>query len=140
MNAVIETTQGRLEIELYKDDAPKTVANFLRLASKGFFDGLEFFRLIQEFVVHTGCPKNDGTGNAGYLIKCEINDKEFQSGTLAMAHCGRDTGSSQFFICLSDRNVEQLVGNHTIFGQVKEGLDNLNQLKVGDKITSVKIF
>ncbi len=139
MEVIIETTKGNLGVDLFEEEAPKTVANFLRLAHQGFYDNLEFFRLVPEFVIQTGCPRNDGTGNAGYFIKCELNAKELETGSLAMAHCGRNTGSSQFFVCLSDRYVEGLQGNHTIFGVITSGLDNLNELTLADKIITVKL-
>jgi len=99
--AVIETVKGEIELILFSEDAPNTVANFEKLANTGFYDGLTFHRVILDFVIQGGCPVGDGTGGPGYTIKCEINPNKHVKGALSMAHAGRDTGGSQFFITLS---------------------------------------
>lgn len=136
MKAELEIEQGTLEIELYHDDAPGTVENFVSLAKKGFYDGLTFHRVIPDFVVQGGCPKGDGTGGPGYTIDCELDeDKQYhERGVLSMAHAGRDTGGSQFFICHSRKNTAHLDGNHTVFGKVVENVDLI------DEIESVRIL
>jgi len=142
MKAELEITQGKLGIELYEDDAPGTVANFVSLAKKGFYDGLTFHRVIPDFVVQGGCPKGDGTGGPGYTIDCELDgDKQYhERGVLSMAHAGRDTGGSQFFICHSRKNTAHLDGNHTVFGKVVENTDLIDDIKANDEIISVKII
>ena len=141
MKAELEITQGTLGIELYEDDAPGTVANFVSLAKKGFYDGLTFHRVIPDFVVQGGCPKGDGTGGPGYTIDCELDgDKQYhERGVLSMAHAGRDTGGSQFFICHSRKNTAHLDGNHTVFGKVVENTDLIDEIRANDEIISVKI-
>lgn len=141
MKAELEITQGTLGIELYEDDAPGTVANFVSLAKKGFYDGLTFHRVIPDFVVQGGCPKGDGTGGPGYTIDCELDgDKQYhERGVLSMAHAGRDTGGSQFFICHSRKNTAHLDGNHTVFGKVVENADLIDEIRANDEIISVKI-
>ena len=141
MKAELEITQGTLGIELYEDDAPGTVANFVSLAKKGFYDGLTFHRVIPDFVVQGGCPKGDGTGGPGYTIDCELDgEKQYhERGVLSMAHAGRDTGGSQFFICHSRKNTAHLDGNHTVFGKVVENTDLIDEIRANDEIISVKI-
>ncbi len=142
MKAELEIEQGTLEIELYHDDAPGTVENFVSLAKKGFYDGLTFHRVIPDFVVQGGCPKGDGTGGPGYTIDCELDeDKQYhERGVLSMAHAGRDTGGSQFFICHSRKNTAHLDGNHTVFGKVVENVDLIDEIKPNDEIESVRIL
>lgn len=142
MKAELEIKQGTLEIELYEDDAPGTVENFVSLAKKGFYDGLTFHRVIPDFVVQGGCPKGDGTGGPGYTIDCELDgEKQYhERGVLSMAHAGRDTGGSQFFICHSRKNTGHLDGNHTVFGKVVENTDLIDEIKANDEIISVKII
>lgn len=135
----ISTTHGDMIAELYDEDTPVTVNNFLDLIDKKFYDGLNFHRVIQGFVVQGGCPNKNGTGGPGYQIKCEIDaPKQFHDrGVLSMAHAGRNTGGSQFFICHNRQNTQHLDGNHTCFGKVVEGLDVIDKIYQGDEITSI---
>ena len=110
--------------------------NFVDLAEKGFYDGLSFHRVIPNFMIQGGCPKGNGTGGPGYKIKCEINSNKHLAGTLSMAHAGRDTGGSQFFICHSPQS--HLDGVHTTFGKT-EDMSVVNAIRQGDKIISLKI-
>ncbi|MEX2585559.1 MAG: peptidylprolyl isomerase [Balneolaceae bacterium] len=137
----MSTEKGDLEIELYDDDAPGTVDNFLKLSRDGFYDGLTFHRVIPGFVIQGGCPKGDGTGGPGYTIDCELDgDKQVHDrGVLSMAHAGRDTGGSQFFICHNRDNTAHLDGNHTVFGKVVSGLDLIDEIEQGDRIDSVSV-
>lgn len=128
---------GTVEIELFDKDAPNTVANFEKLANDGFYDGLTFHRVIQGFVAQGGCPSGTGTGGPGYTIKCEINPNKHVRGTLAMAHAGRDTGGSQFYICYEPQ--PHLDGQHTVFGQVVTGMDVVDTIKQGDKMAKVTV-
>ena len=123
--AEIETEKGVMKVLFYEKDAPNTVANFVKLAKEGFYDGLTFHRVIPDFVIQGGCPKGDGTGGPGYTIKCELTGENqyHDRGVLSMAHAGRDTGGSQFFICHNRRNTAHLDRRHTCFGQVYEGLE-----------------
>ena len=134
--AIMETEKGTIHLALFDQDAPKTVKNFVDLAQKGFYDGLPFHRVIPNFMVQGGCPQGTGTGGPGYTIKCEINDHKHQAGTLSMAHAGRNTGGSQFFICHSPQ--PHLDGVHTTFGKT-EDMAVVNAIQKGDKILSVKI-
>ena len=134
--AIMETDKGTINIEFFDADAPNTVKNFVDLANKGFYDGLNFHRVIPDFVIQGGCPKGTGTGGPGYTIKCEINDNKHMAGTLSMAHAGKDTGGSQFFICHSPQ--PHLDGVHTVFGQTGD-MDVVNSIQAGDKIVSVKV-
>lgn len=137
----IHTEKGMMKVNFYDEDAPKTVQNFIQLAQKGFYDGLSFHRVIPNFMVQGGCPKGNGTGGPGYHIDCEL-DGELQyhdRGVLSMAHAGRNTGGSQFFICHNRDNTQHLDRNHTCFGKVTEGLEALDQIKQGDKITKIII-
>lgn len=131
-----------MTVEFYEQDAPNTVKNFCDLAEKGFYDGLTFHRVIPDFVIQGGCPSGTGTGGPGYKIKCELNgDNQFHDrGVLSMAHAGRDTGGSQFFICHSRRNTAHLDRNHTCFGKVIEGVDVIDDIRAGDKISKVEIL
>jgi peptidyl-prolyl cis-trans isomerase B (cyclophilin B) len=139
--ATIETAKGTMLIELFEDDAPGTVANFVKLSESGFYNGLTFHRVIPDFVVQGGCPKGDGTGGPGYSIPCELKgEKQYHDrGVLSMAHAGRNTGGSQFFICHSRRNTAHLDRNHTVFGKVIENVDVIDQIRAGDKIVSITI-
>jgi peptidyl-prolyl cis-trans isomerase B (cyclophilin B) len=141
VKAEINTEKGKMVAELYEQETPGTVKNFVDLAEKGFYDGLSFHRVIPGFVVQGGCPKGDGTGGPGYKIKCETNaPKQYHDkGVLSMAHAGKDTGGSQFFICLSRNHTAHLDGRHTCFGKVVEGLDVVDSIRMGDEITSIKI-
>lgn len=134
--AIMETEKGTINLKLFDQDAPNTVQNFVDLSNKGFYDGLIFHRVIPNFVIQGGCPRGDGRGGPGYTIKCEINPNKHQAGSLSMAHAGRDTGGSQFFICHSPQ--AHLDGVHTVFGQTDD-MDVVNAIRQGDKILSVKI-
>jgi len=139
--AIIYTEKGEMEVDLYTDDAPGTVENFVKLSKEGFYDGLTFHRVIPDFVVQGGCPKGDGTGGPGYQIDCELDgDKQYhERGALSMAHAGRNTGGSQFFICHSRENTAHLDGNHTVFGKVVNGLDIIDEIQQGDVINKIEI-
>ncbi|SET88860.1 peptidyl-prolyl cis-trans isomerase B (cyclophilin B) [Salinibacillus kushneri] len=130
---------NEIEFELYPNEAPGTVANFEKLANEGFYNGLTFHRVIPGFVSQGGCPKGDGTGDAGYTIKCETdgNPHKHVPGSLSMAHAGKDTGSSQFFIVHEAQ--PHLDGVHTVFGQVTSGLDTAKAMKNGDVMKEVKV-
>lgn len=139
--AEINTGKGVMKVEFYEKDAPNTVANFTKLAKEGFYDGLTFHRVIPNFVIQGGCPDGTGAGGPGYSIKCELDgdNQHHDRGVLSMAHAGRDTGGSQFFICHSRENTAHLDRNHTCFGKVIEGLDVIDQIGEGDKIESISI-
>ncbi len=134
--AIMETAKGTIHLELFDKDAPNTVKNFVELAERGFYDGLNFHRVISNFMIQGGCPLGTGTGGPGYKIKCEINPNKHLAGSLSMAHAGRDTGGSQFFICHSPQ--PHLDGQHTVFGKT-EDMNVVNAIRQGDKILSVKI-
>lgn len=136
--SIIETDKGKIVLELFEKDAPNTVANFEKLAKDGFYDGLTFHRVIPDFVIQGGCPKGDGTGGPGYTIKCEINDNKHGTGALSMAHAGKDTGGSQFFITYSPQ--PHLDGVHTVFGKVLKGMNVVNAIKPGDVMNKVTVF
>lgn len=131
---IIETEQGTMEAELFEEDAPGTVANFEKLVNEGFYNGLTFHRVISDFVIQGGCPQGTGRGGPGYTIKCEVenNPHKHLRGSLSMAHAGRDTGGSQFFICHSAQ--PHLDGKHTVFGRVVDGLDVVDNIRQGDKM------
>ncbi|TVR16715.1 MAG: peptidylprolyl isomerase [Balneolaceae bacterium] len=140
-NAIIKTEKGEMEVEFFADDAPGTVDNFVTLSKKGFYDGLTFHRVIPDFVIQGGCPKGDGTGGPGYKIDCELDGENqyHDRGVLSMAHAGRNTGGSQFFICHSRRNTAHLDRNHTVFGKVVKGLEVIDDIRQGDKIEKIEI-
>ena len=131
-----------MHVVLYDLDAPKTVANFVKLAESGFYTGLKWHRVIPDFVIQGGCPNGTGAGGPGYQIDCELDgENQFHdTGVLSMAHAGRNTGGSQFFVCHSRRNTAHLDRNHTCFGKVTEGLDVLDQIREGDSIDSIEII
>ncbi len=137
--AMIKTQKGNMSIRLFPNEAPNTVANFASLAQSGFYDNLNFHRVIAGFVAQGGCPEGSGRGGPGYSIACELenNPHKHLKGTLSMAHAGRDTGGSQFFICFAPQ--PHLDGEHTIFGQIedKESLKVLDSLKEGDIILTI---
>lgn len=135
--AIIETKKGDIVLELFEKDAPNTVTNFVKLVNKGFYNGLKFHRVIPNFMIQGGCPRGDGTGGPGYTIKCEINPRKHKKGALSMAHAGKDTGGSQFFITHSPQ--PHLDGVHTVFGQVVEGMDVVNRIKQGDVMERVRV-
>lgn len=147
--AQINTDKGNMKVEFYFDDAPNTVANFIKLSEEGFYNGLRFHRVIPNFVIQGGCPFsrdiNDirvGTGGPGYKINCELNgNKQYHDrGVLSMAHAGRNTGGSQFFICHSRENTSHLDRQHTCFGKVYEGLEVIDKIKQGTLINEIIIF
>ena len=146
--ADIYTPKGIMKVEFYEKDAPKAVKNFVDLAQKGFYNGLTFHRVIPDFVIQGGCPNSregskgmPGTGGPGYKIDCELTgDNQYHDrGVLSMAHSGRNTGGSQFFICHSRRNTAHLDRNHTCFGKVVEGLEVIDQIKAGDRIEKIVV-
>jgi peptidyl-prolyl cis-trans isomerase B (cyclophilin B) len=130
--ATIETTKGTIEIELFDDDAPKTVQNFVDLAGKGFYDDLTFHRVIPDFMIQAGCPKGDGTGGPGYQFEDEKNGRSVVRGALAMANAGPNTNGSQFFIVVADE-CSWLDGKHTVFGRVTDGLDVVDAISEVDR-------
>jgi peptidyl-prolyl cis-trans isomerase B (cyclophilin B) len=134
--AIMETDKGTIHLDLFDADAPNTVKNFVDLSEKGFYDGLNFHRVIPDFMIQGGCPLGTGTGGPGYKIKCEINQNKHLAGSLSMAHAGKDTGGSQFFICHSPQS--HLDGVHTVFGRTQD-MDVVNAIRKGDKIRSIKI-
>lgn len=139
MQAVIDTDKGQLVLDLFPNEAPGTVANFAKLANQGFYNGLTFHRVIPNFVIQGGCPRGDGTGGPGYTILCETdnNPHTHVRGSLSMAHAGRNTGGSQFFICHSPQ--QHLDGKHTVFGQLVQGFEVLDSIRAGDHMTHVAI-
>ncbi|MFB5945054.1 peptidylprolyl isomerase [Albibacterium profundi] len=140
--AIIKTEKGDMTVEFYDKDAPNTVENFQKLAKSGFYDGVTFHRVIPDFVVQGGDPTGTGAGGPGYSIKCELDGENqyHDRGVLSMAHAGRDTGGSQFFICHSRNNTAHLDRNHTCFGKVVENVDVVDNIRQGDKITSIEII
>ncbi len=139
--ANIHTSKGLMKVELFEKDAPGTVKNFCDLIEKGFYNGLSFHRVIPDFVIQGGCPQGTGTGGPGYKIKCELDggNQFHDRGVLSMAHAGKDTGGSQFFICHSRRNTAHLDRKHTCFGKVVEGLDVIDQIQQGDEIEKIEL-
>lgn len=139
--AEIHTAKGVMKVEFYEKDAPNTVDNFIKLSKEGFYDGLTFHRVIPNFVIQGGCPQGNGTGGPGYKIDCELTgDNQYHDkGVLSMAHAGRNTGGSQFFICHNRENTQHLDRNHTCFGRVIEGVDIVDQIKAGDKIEKITV-
>ena len=140
--AIIDTIKGKMEVEFYENDAPKTVQNFVDLSKSGFYNGLTFHRVIPDFVIQGGCPQGTGVGGPGYAIDCELDgDNQYHDrGVLSMAHAGRNTGGSQFFICHSRGNTAHLDRNHTCFGKVVEGVEVIDMIEGGDKINSISII
>jgi peptidyl-prolyl cis-trans isomerase B (cyclophilin B) len=144
-SAHMETARGAIEIELFADEVPNTVANFEKLANSGFYDGTKFHRVIANFMIQGGDPYSKtgkgtvGTGGPGYTIKCETerNVHKHVAGTLSMAHAGKNTGGSQFFICHSPQS--HLDGVHTVFGQVTNGMDTVNAIRQNDELRSVRV-
>ncbi len=138
----MKTEKGEMKIKFFDKDAPKTVANFVELAKKGYYDGLTFHRVIPDFVIQGGCPDGTGTGGPGYNIDCELDgDNQYHDrGVLSMAHAGRNTGGSQFFVCHSRNNTAHLDRNHTCFGKVYEGLEVIDAIQQGDKIERITIL
>ncbi len=141
MQAEIITVKGTMKVEFFEKDAPKTVANFVKLAQSGFYNGLTFHRVLPDFVIQGGCPNGTGAGGPGYKIDCELTggNQYHDRGVLSMAHAGRNTGGSQFFICHSRKNTSHLDRNHTCFGKVFEGLEVIDLIRQGDKIEKIVI-
>ena len=148
--ATIETNRGPLVAELYDDAAPNTVENFAKLANDGYYDGIKFHRVIPDFVLQGGDPysrdlpegdRRIGTGGPGYKINCETagNPYKHEVGALSMAHAGKNTGGSQFFIVLNEGNTRHLNGVHTVFGRVTQGLDIIKTIKQNDTMTKVRV-
>ena len=139
--AEIHTEKGIMKVNFFENDAPKTVANFVDLSEKGFYDGLTFHRVIPDFVIQGGCPDGTGAGGPGYSIDCELDgdNQHHDKGVLSMAHAGRNTGGSQFFVCHNRENTAHLDRNHTVFGKVVEGLEVIDQVQGGDKIVKIVI-
>ena len=139
---IIKTSKGSLFVELYDSETPLTVQNFIKLAESGFYNGIKFHRVIPGFVSQVGCPKGDGTGGPGYKIDCELKgDNQYHDrGVLSMAHAGRNTGGSQFFVCHSRQQTSHLDRNHTCFGKVIEGLDVIDAIREGDSIDSIELI
>ncbi len=136
-------------VTFFEKDAPKTVANFIGLAQKGYYDGLAFHRVLPDFVIQGGCPNSragekgmPGTGGPGYQIECELTgDNQYHDrGVLSMAHAGRNTGGSQFFVCHSRNNTSHLDRVHTCFGKVTEGFDVIDAIQQGDVIEAIEII
>lgn len=142
MHAELHTDHGIMKIEFYEKDAPNTVANFTKLAKEGYYDGLTFHRVIPDFVVQGGCPLGTGTGGPGYKIDCELNggNQYHDRGVLSMAHAGRNTGGSQFFICHNRQGTQHLDRNHTCFGKVVGNVDIVDKIKQGDKIVKLVVI
>ncbi len=146
--AIIKTEKGDVGVELYDKEVPITVENFIKLSKEGFYDGLAFHRIIPDFVVQGGCPFSKdmsdprlGSGGPGYSIDCETEaEKQYHDqGILSMAHAGKNTGGSQFFICLSRAHTAHLDGRHTCFGKVTDGYEIVEKISAGDKIVEIKI-
>jgi peptidyl-prolyl cis-trans isomerase B (cyclophilin B) len=148
--ATFETERGTIVAELYDKEAPGTVANFEKLANSGFYDGTRFHRVIRDFVVQGGDPlsrdlppgdRRIGTGGPGWQIKCETagNPHRHEVGALSMAHAGKDTGGSQFFMVLDEDNTRHLNGVHTVFGKITQGVDVMKQIRPNDALTSVRV-
>lgn len=149
MTAEMHTEKGVMTIEFFTDDAPNAVANFVKLAKEGFYDGLAFHRVLPDFVIQGGCPNtragasgHPGTGGPGYKIDCELDgDNQYHDrGVLSMAHAGKNTGGSQFFVCHSRNNTAHLDRVHTCFGKVVTGLDVIDDIRQGDGILKVVIL
>ena len=136
------TDKGTMVIEFYEKDAPGTVENFIKLSEKGFYDGLTFHRVLPDFVIQGGDPSGNGSGGPGYSIDCETSgDNQYHDrGVLSMAHAGKNTGGSQFFVCHSRNNTSHLDGVHTCFGKVIEGVDTVDEIREGYKIQKIEIF
>jgi len=139
---IIATSKGDMVAELYDDATPITVENFIKLANKGFYNGLNFHRVIPNFVIQGGCPQKNGTGGPGWTIPCEVKaPKQYHDrGVLSMAHAGRNTGGSQFFICHNRQGTQHLDRNHTCFGKLISGFEVLDIIKAGDEIFHISIL
>ncbi len=137
---ILEKGNNEVVIELFEKDAPITVENFVNLINKGFYNGLTFHRVITGFVAQGGCPNGNGTGGPGYTIPCETknNPNKHEVGSLSMAHAGKDTGGSQFFICYNP--LPHLDGVHTVFGKVINGMDYVFNISQGDVIKEITVL
>ena len=137
--AEIHTKKGVMKIRFFEEDAPNTVKNFISLAEKGFYDGLIFHRVIPNFMIQGGCPDGTGAGGPGYTINCELNGAKqiHDRGVMSMAHRGRNTGGSQFFICHTRQTTKHLDGVHTCFGRITDGLDIIDDIRGGDIMQKV---
>ena len=137
MKGKINTDKGTMGVEFYEKDAQNTVNNFVKLAKEGFYKDLNFHRVIPNFVVQGGCPNGRGDGGPGYTINCELDGENqyHDKGVLSMAHAGRNTGGSQFFICHGRQGTQHLDRNHTCFGKVVDGLDIIDKIQQGDKFS-----
>ena len=149
MEAIINTNKGVMKVSFYEKDAPNTVANFVKLAKKGYYDGLKWHRVIPNFVIQGGCPNSRdgekgmaGTGGPGWQIDCETKgDNQYHDrGVLSMAHTGKNTGGSQFFVVHSRSNTSHLDGVHACFGKLTEGEDVLDSIRENDSIESIQII
>lgn len=149
MQAIIKTNKGDMTVSFYENDAPNTVANFVKLAKEGYYDGLKWHRVIPNFVIQGGCPNSRagakgmvGTGGPGYKIDCETKgDNQYHDrGVLSMAHAGRNTGGSQFFVVHNRANTAHLDGVHTCFGKLTSGEDVLDAIREGDSIDKIEII
>ena len=149
MKAIIKTNKGEMNLDLFEHDAPNTVANFTKLAKDGYYDGLKWHRVLPNFVIQGGCPNSKdgaegmpGTGGPGYEIDCELEGGQqyHDRGVLSMAHSGRNTGGSQFFVCHSRDNTAHLDGNHTCFAKVTDGMDVIDDIIEGDSIDTIEII
>ena len=149
MKGIIKTSKGDMHVTFYDKDAPNTVANFVKLAQSGYYDGLKWHRVLPDFVIQGGCPNSKdgakgmpGTGGPGYQIDCELTgENQFHDrGVLSMAHAGKNTGGSQFFVCHSRRNTSHLDRAHTCFGIVTEGIDVIDEIRQGDSIDTIQIL
>jgi cyclophilin family peptidyl-prolyl cis-trans isomerase len=138
----IHTNKGIITVELFDDATPIAVANFKKLISEGFYNGLAFHRVIPNFMIQGGCPNGSGSGGPGYTIQCETKaEKQYHDrGVLSMAHRGPNTGGSQFFICHNRDNTKHLDGVHTAFGKVIDGLDTVDEIRGGDTMEKVEIL
>jgi len=136
----METDKGIIMLELWSDDAINTVKNFVELTRAGFYNGLKFHRVVDDFVIQGGDPKGNGSGGPGYTIPCETKGprQKHVNGALSMAHAGLNTGGSQFFVVLNEHNCKHLDGKHTVFGRVTEGFDVVKKIRQGDKMIKVE--
>jgi peptidyl-prolyl cis-trans isomerase B (cyclophilin B) len=130
--ATLHTNHGAIEVELFEEDAPRTVDNFVKLSKDGFYDGITFHRVIPDFMIQGGCPRGDGTGGPGYQFEDEPNEHRVERGALAMANSGPDTNGSQFFIVTTEA-APWLDGKHTVFGQVSSGMDVVDEISGVDR-------
>jgi peptidyl-prolyl cis-trans isomerase B (cyclophilin B) len=149
MEVIIKTSKGEMKVSLYTEDAPNTVKNFVKLIEDGYYNGLKWHRVITDLVIQGGCPNTragengmPGTGGPGYQIDCELDGENqyHDRGVLSMAHAGRNTGGSQFFVCHSRTNTAHLDRNHTCFGKVTDGLDVIDAIVEGDGIESMEVI